>query len=501
MTDHSNNGNHPDRPYTPLIPGQRPAAPPQHAPQQQGQLSPQQIPQGYVSPQQQADNQNYQHYEPHDASQQYQPVIQPDGGHGNGGPQKPAKFLKTKKRPSRFLRFMQLGMSLVFFAAIGLAAFVMYARLQLDKPGPLAQKTIFEVSKGQGLSTIAEGLQKQGIIRNKRLFKLNPATLQVAKKLKAGKFAIPEKASMQDVLDILVRGRAVFYKVTIPEGLTSQQAVAILKNHPQLSGSISAIPPEGSLMPNTYQFDAGANRSDILIKMSKSQQEFITKYWPQRQKDLPFKTPQEALILASIVEKETGISSERKRVAGVFVNRLKKGIKLQSDPTIIYGLVGGQGKLGHPLLRSEMKKKTGYNTYQIAGLPPTPIANPGRKAIEAVLNPADTKDLFFVADGSGGHAFAPTLKLHNKNVRKWREIEAKRRAEKKRREAEEKRLAALEEKLKSQVKPLPGVTVSTPDAKVPPALPGAAIIDPASKKLVKGQWHNNIPLPSRKPAR
>ena len=468
MTNHSENGGKPGHP---------PGSPPAYTDplQQQAYASSQhQAPRDYVEPHP-ATNAAQHHQARTDPHAQVPPPVEPEN---------PAKFLKHKKKTNRFLKLMQLAMSLTFFVAVVMAGFVMFARHQVDKPGPLAQKTIFEVSKGQGLSAIAESLEKQGIIRNKRLFKLNPATIQVAKKLKAGKFNIPERASIQDVLDILVRGRAVFYKVTIPEGLTSQQAVAILNKHPQLVGSISEIPAEGSLMPNTYQFDAGAKRSGILVKMSRMQQEFLTKSWPQRQKDLPFKTAQEALILASIVEKETGVSSERRRIAGVFVNRLKKGIKLQSDPTIIYGLVGGQGKLGHPLLRSEMKKKTGYNTYQIDGLPPTPIANPGRKAIEAVLNPADTKDLFFVADGTGGHAFAPTLKLHNKNVRQWRKIEAVRRAEKKRKEAEQKRLAALEKKQQVEEKVLPGVTLSSSET---------------AKILPNKGWGNDIPLPTRKP--
>ena len=186
--------------------------------------------------------------------------------------------------------------------------------------------------------------------------------------------------------------------------------------------------------------------------------------------------------MASIVEKETGVSSERKRVAGVFINRLRKGMKLQSDPTIIYGLVGGKGKLGHPLRQSEMRKKTGFNTYHIAGLPPTPIANPGSNAIEAVLNPADTKDLFFVADGTGGHAFAPTLKLHNKNVRAWRKIEVKKRAEKKRQEAEQKRLAALEKNSLKTGKPVQGIKLTG----APTAI------------ISKNGW-GNVPLPVRKP--
>ncbi len=413
----------------------------------------------------------------HAGEEPYHPVLAP-------APEQPADFIKYKKRPGRIVKLMQMIMSITFFTAILLAGFVMYSRYQVDRPGPLRKAVVFEVKKGQGLGAIAESLEDKGIIYDKRLFKINPATLRVAKKLKAGKFAIPERASMQQVLDILVRGRAIYYKVTVPEGLTSQQVVGILNKHPQLTGEITEIPPEGSLMPDTYQFDAGAKRSELLAKMSRMQTEFLNSKWQNRQPDLPVKTPREAVILASIVEKETGIEGERRRVAGVFVNRLRKGIKLQSDPTIIYGLVGGKGKLGHPLRRSELNKKTGYNTYHITGLPPTPIANPGRKAIEAVLNPARTRDLYFVADGSGGHAFASTLKEHKKNVRKWRKIEAERRAEQKRKEkeAEAQRLAALKSGKGKKEASIPGVSLKK-----------SSIPDKSSG------WNNDIPLPTRKP--
>jgi len=450
MTNYSDNGTPPQRP---------PAYPPEH--------------QGAASHAPQAGAQNEQNF----LRMQLQQV----------GQEERTEFIKLKKRPNRVLRLMQFLMSLSFFVSIVLAGFFMYTRLQIDKPGPLATATLFEVGKGQGLSSISARLQQKGIIKNKRMFALNTVANKAAKKLKAGKFHIPARASMQEVLDILVRGRAIFYKVTVPEGLTSQQVVLILNKHPQLKGTIDAIPAEGSLMPNTYQFDADTERSEILAKMSKNQREFLAKSWANRQKDLPLQTPQEALILASIVEKETGIASERKRVAGVFINRLRKGIKLQSDPTIIYGLVGGKGKLGHPLRQSEMKKKTGFNTYHIAGLPPTPIANPGSKAIEAVLNPADTKDLFFVADGSGGHAFAPTLKQHNINVRAWRKVEAKKRAEQKRKIAEKNRAALLEKKTQEKKavalpKPVKGIKLTG----APIAING------------KNGW-GNVPLPVRKP--
>ena len=233
---------------------------------------------------------------------------------------------------------------------------------------------------------------------------------------------------MRDVLDLLTRGKAILYKVTIPEGLTSEQAVQRLRSAELLVGEIDAIPPEGSLMPDTYKFTRGMTRQGLLERMQAEQRKFVTNLWESRASGLPYKTVEEAIVLASIVEKETGRADERARIAGVFVNRLRKGMRLQSDPTIIYGLVGGKGKLGRPLLRNEIRKPTPYNTYVIAGLPPGPIANPGRAAIEAVLQPAATKDIYFVADGTGGHAFAATLTAHNENVARWRQIEREMRA-------------------------------------------------------------------------
>jgi len=248
--------------------------------------------------------------------------------------------------------------------------------------------------------------------------------------LKAGEYEIRKNSSMRDVLDELVEGKAVLHKVSIPEGLTSQQIVGRLNAHAMLTGKITEIPAEGTLLPDTYKFSRGITRQDLLARMKAEQRKYVSRLWPKRQKGLPVKTPEEAIILASIVEKETGRADERSRVAGVFLNRLKKGIPLQSDPTIIYGLVGGKGKLGRGILRSELAQETPYNTYKIKGLTPTPIANPGRAAIEAVLNPAKTKDLYFVADGTGGHAFAPSLAKHNQNVVAWRKIERKRREKK-----------------------------------------------------------------------
>jgi UPF0755 protein len=270
-----------------------------------------------------------------------------------------------------------------------------------------------------------------------RIFVGSAIYFKAQKKLKAGEYEFSKHASMRQVLDRLVEGKAILHKVTVREGITSEQIVAILNRQKLLSGEITSIPAEGSLLPDTYKFSRNISRQDLIERMQAEQRKFVKKLWPRRAQGLPIHSPEEAIILASIVERETGRADERERVAGVFINRLKRGMKLQSDPTIIYGLVGGQGSLGHPLRRSEIDRRTPYNTYQINGLPPTPIGNPGKAAIIAVLNPATTKDLFFVADGTGGHAFSPTLRGHRRNVTKWRKFERGLRARQAKRRAAE----------------------------------------------------------------
>jgi UPF0755 protein len=228
---------------------------------------------------------------------------------------------------------------------------------------------------------------------------------------------------MAKVLQTMVEGRSVQYSVTIPEGLTSQQIVQRLKDSAVLTGDIAAVPPEGSLLPETYKVTRGWTREQILQRMSAAHKRLVDEVWAKRAPDLPIKSKEELVTLASIVEKETGKADERARVAGVFVNRLKKKMRLQSDPTIVYGLMGGKGPLGRPLLKVEMDEPNPYNTYQIDGLPPGPIANPGRASLEATAQPMKTNDLYFVADGTGGHVFAETLDEHSKNVARWRGIE------------------------------------------------------------------------------
>ena len=338
----------------------------------------------------------------------------------------PPKGRKARRTHPIFV-LMNGVMSLLVIGSLGLGALFYFAKLQFNKPGPLEHSTVFAIPRGEGVKPIAERLERNGIISDRRIFVATAFYFKALEKLKAGEYEIRKFSSMRDVLDKLVEGKAVLHKVSIPEGLTSQQIVERLNAHKMLKGEIATIPAEGTLLPDTYKFSRGLSRQDLLARMEAEQRKYVSNLWPKRQQGLPVKTPEEAIILASIVEKETGRSDERSRVAGVFVNRLKKGIPLQSDPTIIYGLVGGKGKLGRGILRSELTKETPYNTYKIKGLTPTPIANPGRAAIEAVLNPAKTNDLFFVADGTGGHAFAPTLAKHNQNVVAWRKIERARR--------------------------------------------------------------------------
>jgi len=284
------------------------------------------------------------------------------------------------------------------------------------------------IPRGEGVDAIASRLVREGVLADKWLFMLGVHRFNAQRRLRHGEYEFAKGASARQVLDTLVDGKAILHRVTVPEGRTSFQVVEILNRQPLLTGEITEIPPEGSLLPDTYRFDRGTPRSEVIARMQDAQRRFMERAWANRKPDLPVSTPEEALVLASIVEKETGRADERRHVAGVFTNRLRRGIRLQSDPTIIYGITLGKGGLGRGIRRSEINQRTAYNTYQIDGLPPTPIANPGRAAIEAVLDPLPTDDIFFVADGTGGHAFAETLAEHQANVRRWREIEREIRA-------------------------------------------------------------------------
>jgi UPF0755 protein len=373
--------------------------------------------------------------------------------------------------------------NLLIVLMIGLSGVVYWAKAEFYKAGPLQQAIFVEVPRGGTVRGLAKILQEQGAISNSRIMGIGSDYTEMSAKLKFGNYEIPARASMAEILEIVTKGgRSSFryvarynvrvaspakltlrersasdgenvvlaafvvgeelpaayaklkaaktpisYQISVAEGATSWQIVEALNAADFLEGPLVDVPAEGRLAPDTVEVRVGSLRADIIEKMKQAQSKILAQAWAGRADDLPFKSPEEALILASIVEKETGVKSERAEVAGVFVNRLNKGMKLQTDPAVIYGITEGKAPLGRGLRRSELSKKTAYNTYIIPALPPGPIANPGRKAIEAVMHPADTKNLYFVADGTGGHVFADSLRKHNANVIKWRKIEAARR--------------------------------------------------------------------------
>ncbi|WP_439155822.1 endolytic transglycosylase MltG [Yoonia sp.] len=352
---------------------------------------------------------------------------------------------------------------------------------QYRDPGPLAQAMCLRVQGGSNMSAVAAQLAEKGAVSSPAIFRIGADYQEKSSLLKAGSFRVPEAASMQEIVDIVTRGgrntcgteviyriginaadiqvrelnpvsndyeelvrfdpkeenipdaygtvRAATdttYRVTLAEGVTSWQVLNALGGFDVLEANVNEIPAEGTLAPDSYDIHSGERVSDVLARMQDRQTAILAEAWENRADDLPITTPQEALILASIVEKETGVPSERGEVASVFVNRLNRGMRLQTDPTVIYGITQGEGVLGRGLRQSELRGQTPWNTYVIPGLPPTPIANPGRASIEAALNPDSTDYIFFVADGSGGHAFATNLDDHNRNVARWREVEAER---------------------------------------------------------------------------
>lgn len=310
-------------------------------------------------------------------------------------------------------------LGLVLVMAIGLA------KREFAAPGPLRDDLVVQVPKGAGLKDTSRLLALHGAIGSEFLFRLGARYRRQDRAMRYGEYLIPVAASMEEVLAMLVEGKTVLHKVTVPEGLTSFQIVELLRGSEILTGEIVEVPAEGSLAAETFTIERNQSRSDVLKQMSEMQAAVLAEAWETRAPDLPLASPEEALVLASIVEKETGVAEERARVASVFINRLKRGMKLQSDPTVVYGLTEGKGPLGRGLRRSELDRATPYNTYVIDGLPPTPIASPGRDAIMAVVNPEETAFLYFVADGTGGHVFAETLQEHNRNVAQWRELERK----------------------------------------------------------------------------
>ncbi len=291
-------------------------------------------------------------------------------------------------------------------------------------PGPKApsgQVTSVVLERGDGVGRIGETLKDAGVVSSSRVFGLVARATGAASALKAGEYEFASGSSMARVLADIRNGKVIRRQITIPEGWTSGMVLDAVNAETVLTGT-AGEPPEGSILPDTYQVRRGESRSDVIARMSKARDKVLANLWAGRQPGLPLESPATAVVLASIVEKETGIASERPRVAAVFTNRLRAGMPLQSDPTIIYGISKGR-PLGRGIRASELDAASAYNTYKFIGLPPTPIANPGREALAAVLDPPSTNDLYFVADGSGGHAFAATYDVHLKNVARWRAIE------------------------------------------------------------------------------
>ncbi len=371
------------------------------------------------------------------------------------------------------------ALTLFIVVLVVLVGVIAWGKQQWTGPGPLAEAMCLRVESGSNFARLSRDLAEAGAISNPSIFRIGVQYSGKAQDLKAGAFLVRPGTSMREILDIVTRGgastcgseivlrigvarnevqvreldpaterfvtRAAFpldqaeipgdykrlreepgtrYRIALAEGTTVWQVVEALRQADFLSGEVAKLPPEGMIAPDSYEVKAGAERGALVARMQAAQAAILAEAWANRADGLPYDSPEEALVMASIVEKETGIAEERPLVASVFVNRLRRGMKLQTDPAVIYGITKGRGGLGRGLRQSELRADTPYNTYVNPGLPPTPIAIPGKDAIEAALHPADTDYIFFVADGSGGHAFAATLEEHNRNVAKWRAIEA-----------------------------------------------------------------------------
>ena len=358
-------------------------------------------------------------------------------------PKSPREAIQPARAPeppprSRHVRnplviLINMVLTLAVMSVVALSAGLYFGKQKFEATGPLQQDETVLITSGSGLAGITDRLVQKKVIgdswADRIVFNVGIRFYKNTTNLKAGEYAFPAGISMQQIMTDLVEGNAVTHAVTVPEGWSTAQVLERLKGNEVLVGEITEVPGEGELLPETYTFTRGATRQDILNQMKQAQTKLLGEIWERRVDDLPIETPEDLVILASIVEKETAKADERPRVAGVFVNRLNRNMRLESDPTILYGLYGGEAwiKDRSAIKQSEKAAENKYNTYQISGLPPGPIGNPGRAAMEAVANPSRTKDLFFVADGNGGHAFAETYEQHKANVRKWREIERERR--------------------------------------------------------------------------
>ena len=399
------------------------------------------------------------------------------------------------------MRWLNGLLTFILVVMIAITGGVVWFNNQVDRPGPKAEETMITIKSGRGARAIAEQLEASGLITSRHIFLAHQLTHNIWERsqgrkpapLKAGEYLIKPTSSVRNIANVIREGKAVLLSVSIPEGLTSHQIVERLRANPNLTGDIAEVPPEGFLMPDTYRVPRNATRASVLKLMADEQRKFLSVMWEKRQADLPLKDVSEALILASIVEKETGPKDQPERIAGVFVNRLRKGMRLQSDPTILYGKYGSKVAWGSTIYRSDIQKKTTHNTYQIDGLPPTPICNPGRASLRAALNPAQTKDLFFVANGEGGHIFSETVEQHNRAVAQWRKIEKKIRAAQKAKTAEAKNPVTTKEASVTRINAIGAPANPTKSAVKIVSAPAAPKKDVVTTL--------GVPLPQRKPTR
>lgn len=432
-------------------------------------------------------------------------------------PRSPAEALEPGRAPPRphgvrqrkesrvvsgFARVVSGILTVLLVVMVSAGALTLLIGHLYNKAGPLTVSQTVVIPKGTSSNKIADELEEEGVVSSRWAFMVNYLVQSRMRpeqvSLKHGEYLFKPGVSIREVIEILSEGKSVQYKITIPEGLTSQQIVERLKAEENLTGEVAQIPAEGSILPETYSIEKGMPRQELLERMQFKHKQMLERAWERRAKDLPFQTPEEAVVLASIIEKETGRADERERIAGVFVNRLRKNMPLQSDPTILYGIYGGGVQWGKPILQSEKDAKNAHNTYQIRGLPPTPICNPGRPALEAALNPSEHGDLFFVADGTGGHIFSATLKDHNAAVVNWRKAEKEMRA----------RQAAAADDKGGAAATAPGASKNpVTELPNPPAedAGGAAKAQPVSATAEAAApppaTASTIPLPVRKPKR
>ncbi|NQV82640.1 MAG: endolytic transglycosylase MltG [Rhodospirillales bacterium] len=319
-------------------------------------------------------------------------------------------------------KILKIIASLVMALSVLVIGAAWWGHGQFKNPGPSETEISVIIERGMGVDAIARELHRSGVLAGPLVFRIAARVLSAKQPLRAGEYVFAPGISPEGALALLQSGKTAVRRVTLAEGLSTTEILALLERTEGLQGKVWPVPDEGTLLPETYHFSYGDQRLNIVRRMASAMRDLLTDLWRNRAPGLPFASPQEAVVLASIVEKETALAIERPRVAAVFINRLRQGMRLQSDPTVVYGLTHGAQPLGRGLTRADLKTASPYNTYLVGGLPPGPIANPGSASLEAVLRPAITKDLYFVADGNGGHLFSKTLKQHNRNVAKWRKL-------------------------------------------------------------------------------